>query len=115
MAKRASLSFDALKGSKAAPATGEGETAARADRQASGHDAPPAPATTPRGRGRPAKRDPAAQVFGMTLRVPSDLRRALRRAAEMETDARGQVVSVHDVILQAVDAYLSRKGVKVGD
>jgi hypothetical protein len=105
MAKRASLSFDALKGSKATPATGEGE--AQAARTA------PTAKAEKRGRGRPAKRDPDAKTFGMTLRIPGSLRLALRRAAERETDAKGRVVSVHDVILEAVDAYLARKGVKV--
>ena len=106
MAKRASLSFDAMVGSKTAPATGEAATPA----------ARPAPVakTEKRGRGRPAKRDPDAKTFGMTLRIPGSLRLALRRAAERETDAKGRVVSVHDVILEAVDAYLARKGIKEG-
>ncbi len=104
MAKRASLNFDALKGSKAIPATGEGETPAPAVVKAE-------PAK--RGRGRPPVRAPGAKVFGMTLRIPGELRLALRRLAEQETDSRGRVVSVHDVILQAVEAHLSRKGVRL--
>ena len=106
MAKRASLNFDALKGSKAIPAAGEGETPASVSRAT---EAKP----IKRGRGRPPVRDPNAKVFGMTLRIPGDLRLALRRLAEQETDAQGRVVSVHDVILQAVEARLARKGVKV--
>ena len=98
MAKRASLNFDALKGSKAIPAAGEGETTASVSRAT---------------EAKPIKRDPNAKVFGMTLRIPGDLRLALRRLAEQETDAQGRVVSVHDVILQAVEARLARKGVKV--
>lgn len=96
MAKRASLTFDALKGSKAGAAP---EAAA------------PAKVDLPekRGRGRPPVRDPDAKVFGMTLRIPGDLRKALRRVAEDETEARGRVVSVHDVILQAIEAHLARK------
>lgn len=107
MAKRASLSFDALKESKAAPASGEGE----AGRPAVVPAQPP-PAVK-RGRGRPAKRAPGLKTFGMTLRVSGPLRLALRRAAEKETDARGEVVSVHDVIVEAVTAHLARKGVKI--
>jgi hypothetical protein len=104
MAKRASLSFDAMVGSKTAPATGEAATPA----------AQPVPAAEPekRGRGRPKKRA-EGKPFGMTLRVSGPLRLALRRAAEQETDAKGQVVSVHDVILKAVGDHLARKGVKV--
>ncbi len=109
MAKRASLSFDALKGSKATPATGEGETP-RPTPEASGPA--PAPKAEKRGRGRPKKRA-EGKPFGMTLRVSGPLRLALRRAAERETDAKGEVVSVHDVILEAVGAHLARKGVKV--
>ncbi len=105
MAKRASLSFDALKGSKATPAGGEIEP-------------PPTSKPTPdkpvkRGRGRPPVRDPSAKVFGMTLRINGDLRRAMRRLAEQETDKLGRVVSVHDMIREAVEAHLARKDVKV--
>lgn len=102
MAKRASLSFDAVKASKASPPATE---------------PPPAPAAAEpeekRGRGRPPKRAADEKVFGMTLRVPGNLRRALRRLAEEETDNANQVVSVHDVILEAVQDHLRRKGVKV--
>lgn len=101
MAKRASLSFDAVKASKG----GAADPAPPAVEPA---PMPAAPAK--RGRGRPAKRDPAARVFGMTLRIPGDLRRELRRLAEDETERQGRVVSVHDVILDAVAAHLARKG-----
>jgi hypothetical protein len=104
VAKRASLSFDAVKASKAAPPAA----------------AAPEPAPEPaveerRGRGRPAKRPADEKIFGMTLRVPGNYRRALRRLAEDETDDRQKVVSVHDVILEAIDAHLARKGVKLRD
>jgi hypothetical protein len=105
MAKRASLSFDAVKSGKGAQAA-EPAPAPAAD---AGQPAPK------RGRGRPEKRPAGVKVYGMTLRVPGDLRRALRRLAEQETDAGGKVVSVHDVILQAVEAHLARKGVKLGE
>ena len=48
----------------------------------------------------------------MTLRVTANLRKALRHLAEVETDKRGQVVSVHDVIVQAVESHLTRNGIK---
>lgn len=106
MAKRASLSFDALKAAKASASA----------------DPAPAPVAEPtpakaegRGRGRPAKRPTDTRIYGMTLRVPGDLRRALRRLAEDETDARGQVVSVHDLILEAVEALLIERQVRRGD
>ncbi len=105
MAKRAALTFDAMKVAK-------GGSAARP-----APIAPPPTAVEPgaekRGRGRPAKRPEGVKLYGMTLRIPSDLRRALRRLAEDETDARGQVVSIHDLILEALGDHLARKGVKV--
>lgn len=104
MAKRAALTFDAMKVAKGAAAEAPAPVAAV---QA------PAPEAEKRGRGRPAKRPEGVKLYGMTLRIPSDLRRALRRLAEDETDARGQVVSIHDLILEAVGAHLARKGVKV--
>lgn len=105
MAKpRAPLSFDQVKASKTTPAAAEPAPVAQPEAQ-----------DQKRGRGRPAKRPADERVFGMTLRIPGDLRRALRRVAEDETDAGGRIVSVHDVILEAVAAHLARKGVKVGD
>ena len=41
------------------------------------------------------------------------LRRALRAAADLETDQAGAVVSVHDIILEAVHRYLVAKGIQV--
>lgn len=105
MAKRASLSFDALKGSKVAPAAGEGQ----------GASSPAAPVSEPRERGRPRKRAEDVKVYGMTLRIPGNMRRALRRLAEDETDAQGRVVSIHDLVLEGLEALLARKGVKVED
>ena len=104
MAKRAALTFDAMKVAKGAPAPSEAPPPA---------PAAAAPEAAKRGRGRPAKRPEGVKLYGMTLRVPSDLRRALRRLAEDETDARGEVVSIHDLILEAVGSHLARKGVKV--
>ena len=107
MAKRASLSFDALKAAKGTPAP----------EAVAAPEAPPKPAATAekRGRGRPAKRPADGRIYGMTLRVPGDLRRRLRRLAEDETDARGQVVSVHDLILEAVTELLIDREVRRGD
>lgn len=112
--KRAPLSFDALKNSKQAPAAAvqPEATPAPAVKAPTPKAATPKAADEPaegRGRGRPAKRDPNAKTFGMTLRISSDMRRALRRLAEDETDERGHVVSIHDVILEAVQAHLTRK------
>lgn len=92
MAGRGKLTFDAVKASKATTPA-EGDT------------------TTPekRGRGRPAKRAGDERLFGMTLRIPGELRLALRRAAEDETDRQGRVVSVHDVILAAIESHLAAR------
>ena len=71
-----------------------------------------------RGRGRPPKRKAPALggqtiTFGQTIRMTPGLRKALRAAADAETDAKGKVVSVHDVILDAVHAHLRRKGIAI--
>jgi hypothetical protein len=97
VAKRASLTFEAVKASKAAPAPVE----ALAE--------PIAPAKAK--AGRKAKR--TGQVYGMTLRVSPELRRALRTAADQETDKAGRVVSVHDVVMTAIERHLSRRGIRV--
>jgi hypothetical protein len=65
------------------------------------------------GPGRPRKRPADERIYGMTLRVPGDLRKVLRRMAEHETDERGQVVSVHDVLLGLVVAEARARGAKV--
>ncbi|OXE37430.1 MAG: hypothetical protein CGW95_01645 [Phenylobacterium zucineum] len=106
MAKRASLSFDAMKGTKVGGADSPSLTSPATT-------APPKPpAAEKRGRGRPIKRDPESKIYGMTLRIPGHVRIALRRLAESETDKRGRIVSVHDVIIQAVESHLARKGFK---
>ena len=63
-----------------------------------------------RTRGRPSKQVPGEKIFGMTLRIPGELRKSLRQVADIETDRAGAVVSVHDVILQAIHADLKRRG-----
>ena len=72
---------------------------------------------TPARRGRPPKRpldaNGKAVVFGQTIRMTPSLRRALRAAADLETDQAGAVVSVHDIILEAVHRYLVAKGIQV--
>jgi hypothetical protein len=105
MAKRAALTFDAMKVAKGAPPTSE----------ATASGITPAVAVEKRGRGRPAKRPADARIYGMTLRIPGDVRKQLRRLAEDETDARGAVVSIHDLILEAVEALLIERVVKRGD
>lgn len=61
--------------------------------------------------GRPRKRPAAERIFGMTLRIPSSLRNRLRRAAEAETEYLGEIVSVHDIVLIALESELRRRGV----
>jgi hypothetical protein len=81
---------------KRAPLTFEGVAAGLPERSA---------AKSP---GRPIKRPEQAneQIFAMTLRMPGSLRRSLRRAADDATDKAGAVVSVHDVILTALEKHL---------
>jgi len=71
-----------------------------------------------RGRGRPRKVSgvtAATKTFGQTIRMTPGLRRALRAAADAETDRTSSVVSVHDIILKAVRAHLKREGIDVPD
>lgn len=97
MAKRPALTFAAVK-------------AAKPDQAAPPIDAPAD--VEPVKRGRRPKAD--GRVYGMTLRISPALRRALRSAADADTESSrtGAVVSVHDVILKAVNADLKRRGIK---
>lgn len=65
----------------------------------------------PKRVGRPRKRPAAERIFGMTLRIPTSLRNRLRRAAEAETEYLGEIVSVHDIVLIALESELRRRGV----
>ena len=69
----------------------------------------PEPSLSPRGRGRPPKRAPG-RTYGLTVRIDSDLRRQLRRLAEDESDRRGAIVSLNDLILEAAADLIERKG-----
>lgn len=97
---RAKLTFAGVKASKA-PA-------------ASAAEAPQAQEPQAKKPGRPAKRDKDTKTYGMTLRVSGELRKALRKAAEDDTDNSSEVVSVHDVIMGAVEAELARRGIPTG-
>lgn len=108
--KRAALSFDTVKARKApqeAPGAGLAPS--------SGSDTPkaaegvPAPSLSPRGRGRPPKRAPG-RTYGLTVRIDSDLRRQLRRLAEDESDRRGRIISLNDLVVEAVADLLERQG-----
>lgn len=68
------------------------------------------PANEPGKRGRPRKRYTEERMYGMTLRIPSSIRKALRRLAEYETDERGLVVSIHDLVLECVTGELRARG-----
>lgn len=109
MAGRGKIGLESLTASKeAAAVVTSAPPAVVAD------DAPPAK----RGRGRPPKgAQPASAgtTYGQTIRMTPGLRKALRAAADAETDAQGKVVSVHDVILQAVQSHLKRKGITINE
>ena len=62
MAKRAALTFDAMKVAKGAPAPSEAPPPA---------PAAAAPEAAKRGRGRPAKRPEGVKLYGMTLAFPA--------------------------------------------
>ena len=115
MAKRAPLSFDAVKATKAVPATTAPEPVENVVDASEGDAAPAARSTARRGRGRPRKRDAGVKTFGLTLRVSPELRRALRRAAEQEEDRRGgfESVAVHDVIMAAIESDLRRRKIEI--
>lgn len=55
------------------------------------------------------------QIYGLTFRVGADIRKRLRRAAEIETDAQRRVVSVNDVILTAVEEYLESRDIPAAE
>jgi hypothetical protein len=44
------------------------------------------------------------------VRIDSDLRRQLRRLAEDESDRRGAIVSLNDLVVEAVGDLLERRG-----
>jgi hypothetical protein len=102
MAKRPALTFDAVKAAKpdqaAPPPATDLPTEAAQEALVK--------------RGRRPKAD--GRVYGMTLRISPALRRALRLAADADTESSrtGAIVSVHDVILKAVNADLKRRGIK---
>ena len=73
------------------------------------------PTIEPAKRGRPPKRPAQERIFGMTLRIPASMRRALRHIADRETDFSGNVVSVHDVVTNAIIADLARRGIVLKD
>lgn len=100
MAKRPALTFAAVRADK------PGSDAP----QATPEDAGSNQGTAGKSKaGRPPKGD--ARQFGMTLRMSADLRLALRAAADQDTAKAGSVVSVHDVILKALQADLRRRGI----
>jgi hypothetical protein len=108
--KRAALTFDQVKATKtaqeapgAAPRPAEGVHASKPA------EALPVPSLSPRGRGRPPKRAPG-RTYGLTVRIDSDLRRQLRRLAEDESDRRGAIVSLNDLMVEAVADLLERRG-----
>ena len=107
--KRAALTFDQVKATKTAQ-----EAPGAASRPIEGDHAPkpaeglPEPILSPRGRGRPPKRT-ATRTFGLTVRIDSDLRSQLRRLAEAETDRRGAVVSLNDLLIEAAVDLIERR------
>jgi len=109
MAGRAKLTFDQVKAAKTVQ-----EAPGAVSRPAEGDHAPkpaeglPEPILSPRGRGRPPKRT-AARTFGLTVRIDSDLRSQLRRLAEAETDRRGAVVSLNDLLIEAAVDLIERR------
>lgn len=107
--KRAALSFDQVKATK---------TAQEAPRAASGPsvgvepaqpaEGLPGPSLSPRGRGRPPKRTDEP-TYGLTVRIGHDLWAQLRHLATDETKVRERIVSLNELVLEAVADLINRR------
>ncbi|MCA6233369.1 MAG: hypothetical protein IM644_14010 [Phenylobacterium sp.] len=107
--KRAALSFDTVKARKA-PQEAPGADLA----PSGGSDTPkaaegvPAPSLSPRGRGRPPKRTDEP-TYGLTVRIGHDLWAQLRQLATDETKRRGRIISLNELMLEAVAELIKRR------
>lgn len=57
-------------------------------------------------RGRPKQFED--KRFGYTLRLLPELRKYLKQLAQEKTDVAGQIVTVHEVIMEAITDMLRR-------
>ncbi len=107
--KRAALSFDTVKARKAPQ-----EASGAASVPSGGSDTPkaaeglPEPSLSPRGRGRPPKRTDEP-TYGLTVRIGHDLWAQLRQLATDETRVRGRIVSLNELVLEAVADLIKRR------
>ena len=110
MAGRAKLTFDQVKATKTPQeAPGAASRPAGGDHAAKPAERPPEPSLSPRGRGRPPKRTDEP-TYGLTVRIGHDLWAQLRQLATDETKVRGRIVSLNELVLEAVGELIKRRG-----
>jgi hypothetical protein len=107
--KRAALTFDQVKATKTAleaPGPASGPSVGVEPVQAA--DGIPAPSLRPRGRGRPPKRTDEP-TYGLTVRIGHGLWAQLRQLATDETKRRGRIISLNELMLEAVADLIKRR------
>ncbi|MFN9090027.1 MAG: hypothetical protein ACK5V0_00580 [Alphaproteobacteria bacterium] len=107
--KRAALTFDQVKATKTAqeaPGAVSGSVVGVEPVQAA--EGLPEPSLRPRGRGRPPKRTDEP-TYGLTVRIGHDLWAQLRQLATDETRVRGRIVSLNELVLEAVADLIKRR------
>ena len=107
--KRAALTFDQVKATKTAqeaPGAVSGSSVGVEPVQAA--EGLPEPSLSPRGRGRPPKRTDEP-TYGLTVRIGHDLWAQLRQLATDETKRRGRIISLNELMLEAVADLIKRR------
>lgn len=107
--KRAALSFDLVKATKTAqeaPRAPSGPSVGVEPAQPA--EGLPGPSLSPRGRGRPPKRTDEP-TYGLTVRIGHDLWAQLRHLATDETKVRERIVSLNELVLEAVADLINRR------
>jgi hypothetical protein len=107
--KRAALTFDQVKATKTAQeAPGAVSRSSVGVEPVQAAEGLPEPSLSPRGRGRPPKRTDEP-TYGLTVRIGHDLWAQLRQLATDETRVRGRIVSLNELVLEAVADLIKRR------